>query len=34
MDVDFTAQQRGLMPLHCHSLLHMDYGFMELFEIA
>lgn len=32
MDLDFTADQRGLVLLHCHSQLHMDYGFMFLFE--
>ncbi len=32
MDVDFTADRRGLTLFHCHSQLHMDYGFMALFE--
>lgn len=32
MDVDFTADQRGLSLFHCHSQLHMDFGFMALFE--
>ena len=32
MDLDFTADQPGLVLLHCHSQLHMDYGFMALLE--
>ena len=32
MDVDFTAEQPGLLLLHCHMQLHMDYGFMALFH--
>jgi FtsP/CotA-like multicopper oxidase with cupredoxin domain len=32
MEVDFTADQLGLSLLHCHMQLHMDYGFMGLFE--
>lgn len=27
-----TADQPGLVLFHCHSQLHMDYGFMALFE--
>jgi FtsP/CotA-like multicopper oxidase with cupredoxin domain len=34
MDVDFTADQRGLSLLHCHMQLHMDFGFMALFHCA
>ena len=34
MDVDFTADQRGLSLFHCHMQLHMDYGFMALFDCA
>jgi FtsP/CotA-like multicopper oxidase with cupredoxin domain len=34
MDVDFTADQPGLSLLHCHMQLHMDFGFMGLFETA
>ncbi|HEX5460898.1 MAG TPA: multicopper oxidase domain-containing protein [Steroidobacteraceae bacterium] len=34
MDLDFTADQAGLVLFHCHSQLHMDYGFMSLFETA
>ncbi|MFI6776068.1 multicopper oxidase family protein [Nocardia sp. NPDC050412] len=30
MDIDFTADQPGLSLLHCHSQLHMDFGFMAL----
>lgn len=32
MELDFTADQRGLSLFHCHSQLHMDFGFMALFE--
>lgn len=28
------ANQRGLLLFHCHSQLHMDVGFMALFECA
>lgn len=34
MDMDFTADQRGLTLFHCHAQLHMDFGFMALFETA
>ena len=34
MEVDFTADHPGLTLFHCHSQLHMDYGFMALFEYA
>jgi FtsP/CotA-like multicopper oxidase with cupredoxin domain len=34
MDVDFTADQRGLSLFHCHMQLHMDFGFMALFDCA
>jgi FtsP/CotA-like multicopper oxidase with cupredoxin domain len=34
MEVDFTADQLGLSLFHCHTQLHMDYGFMALFETA
>ncbi|MGW4773271.1 multicopper oxidase family protein [Nocardia sp. NPDC004278] len=30
MDIDFLADQPGLSLLHCHSQLHMDFGFMAL----
>jgi FtsP/CotA-like multicopper oxidase with cupredoxin domain len=32
MEVDFTANQQGLALFHCHMQLHMDYGFMALFQ--
>ena len=32
MDIDFVADQPGLSLLHCHMQLHMDYGFMGLFD--
>jgi FtsP/CotA-like multicopper oxidase with cupredoxin domain len=32
MDVDFTADNPGLTLFHCHQQLHMDYGFMALFD--
>ena len=34
MEVDFTADQPGLSLFHCHMQLHMDYGFMALFNCA
>lgn len=32
IDVEFTADQPGLTLFHCHMQVHMDYGFMALFE--
>jgi FtsP/CotA-like multicopper oxidase with cupredoxin domain len=32
MELDFTADQPGLVLFHCHTQIHMDYGFMALFE--
>lgn len=32
VEIDFTADQPGLSLFHCHQQLHMDYGFMALFE--
>lgn len=32
MEIDFTADQPGLSLFHCHMQLHMDFGFMALFE--
>jgi FtsP/CotA-like multicopper oxidase with cupredoxin domain len=32
MEIDFTADQPGLTLFHCHMQLHMDFGFMGLFE--
>lgn len=34
MEVDVVAAQTGLSLFHCHMQLHMDYGFMALFEVA
>ena len=33
-EVDFTADNPGLTLFHCHQQLHMDFGFMTLFEYA
>jgi len=30
--VDFTADNPGLTLFHCHQQLHMDFGFMSLFD--
>lgn len=32
VEVDFTADQPGLSLFHCHMQLHMDFGFMALFN--
>jgi FtsP/CotA-like multicopper oxidase with cupredoxin domain len=32
VEVDFTADNPGLTLFHCHQQLHMDYGFMTLFD--
>ena len=32
MEVDFTADATGLSLFHCHAQLHMDFGFMALFD--
>jgi len=32
MEVDFVADNPGLTLYHCHQQLHMDFGFMALFE--
>jgi FtsP/CotA-like multicopper oxidase with cupredoxin domain len=34
VDVDFTADQPGLTLFHCHQQMHMDYGFMQLFNVV
>ena len=34
MEVDFVANNPGLTLFHCHQQLHMDFGFMGLFEYA
>ena len=31
-EIDFTADNPGLTLFHCHQQLHMDFGFMALFE--
>ena len=32
MEIDFTANAAGLSLFHCHAQLHMDFGFMALFD--
>ncbi|HUO24306.1 MAG TPA: multicopper oxidase domain-containing protein [Candidatus Aquilonibacter sp.] len=32
MEVDFVADDPGLTLFHCHQQLHMDFGFMTLFD--
>lgn len=32
MEIDFVADDPGLTLFHCHQQLHMDYGFMTLFD--
>jgi FtsP/CotA-like multicopper oxidase with cupredoxin domain len=32
MDIDFVADNPGLTLFHCHQQLHMDFGFMTLFD--
>lgn len=32
VEIDFTADNPGLTLFHCHQQLHMDYGFMSLFD--
>jgi len=32
VEVDFTADNPGLALFHCHQQLHMDFGFMTLFD--
>jgi len=32
VDIDFVADNPGLTLFHCHQNLHMDFGFMRLFE--
>jgi FtsP/CotA-like multicopper oxidase with cupredoxin domain len=32
VEVDFVADNPGLTLFHCHQQLHMDYGFMALFD--
>jgi FtsP/CotA-like multicopper oxidase with cupredoxin domain len=33
-EVDFLADNPGLTLFHCHQQLHMDFGFMTLFDYA
>jgi FtsP/CotA-like multicopper oxidase with cupredoxin domain len=32
VEVDFTADSPGLSLFHCHMQVHMDFGFMALFD--
>ncbi|MGA8037859.1 MAG: multicopper oxidase domain-containing protein [Candidatus Acidiferrales bacterium] len=32
MEIDFTADNPGMTLFHCHQQLHMDFGFMTLFD--
>lgn len=32
VEIDFVADNPGLTLFHCHQQLHMDYGFMTLFD--
>jgi FtsP/CotA-like multicopper oxidase with cupredoxin domain len=32
IEVDFVADNPGLTLFHCHQQLHMDFGFMALFD--
>ncbi len=32
VEIDFVANNPGLTLFHCHQQLHMDYGFMSLFD--
>lgn len=32
VEVEFTADNPGLTLFHCHQQLHMDFGFMTLFD--
>ena len=34
LEFDFIADQPGRVLFHCHSQLHMDFGFMALFKAA
>ena len=31
-EIDFVANNPGLSLFHCHQQLHMDFGFMTLFD--
>ena len=34
IEIDFVADNPGLTLFHCHQQLHMDFGFMTLFDYA
>jgi len=34
VEVDFVADNPGMTLFHCHQQLHMDFGFMALFDYA
>ena len=34
VEIDFVADNPGLTLFHCHQQLHMDFGFMTLFDYA
>ena len=34
LEFDFVADNPGRTLFHCHQQLHMDYGFMALFDYA
>jgi FtsP/CotA-like multicopper oxidase with cupredoxin domain len=34
VEVDFVADNPGRTLFHCHQQLHMDFGFMALFDYA
>jgi FtsP/CotA-like multicopper oxidase with cupredoxin domain len=34
IEVDVTPAMEGLTLFHCHQQLHMNYGFMLLFEVV
>jgi FtsP/CotA-like multicopper oxidase with cupredoxin domain len=34
VEIDFVANNPGLTLFHCHQQLHMDFGFMTLFDYA
>jgi FtsP/CotA-like multicopper oxidase with cupredoxin domain len=34
VEVEFVADNPGLTLFHCHQQLHMDFGFMALFDYA
>ena len=34
LEIDVVADNPGLTLFHCHQQLHMDFGFMALFDYA